>query len=278
MRIFNANGEKLYQEWVLRFCAKETKGQGPVPFNLLSDPSTSVDLGTDTPDPHRSFANKYEFITTLKPYIDACLAKVSQKMDEQRRVWDAFALMFFDTICPKDETGAYDPSMFAHYMIDDEGRSIMPLYQRHRIYDPYRFVSCNAAAIRPFFEADAASTEGGFEEDVGARQEMVGNPRFLDLLNRLYVIEGSPIKGFVAIDAVLIPDPDHPGQYKRRNPKRDGKRGMIRKCKPGSLRRLIRKTMQLKNTHDILQCSDAKMLELLGGEFTDWIAKKGDVE
>ena len=87
MRIFNSTGEKLYQEWVLRFCAKETKGQGAVPFNLLTDPTTSVDLGTDTPDPHRPFANKYDFITYLKPYIDACLAKVSQKMDEQRRGW-----------------------------------------------------------------------------------------------------------------------------------------------------------------------------------------------
>ena len=45
MRIFNSTGEKLYQEWVLRFCAKETKGQGAVPFNLLADPTTSVDLG-----------------------------------------------------------------------------------------------------------------------------------------------------------------------------------------------------------------------------------------
>ena len=31
MRIFDSTGDKLYQEWVLRFCAKETKGQGSVP-------------------------------------------------------------------------------------------------------------------------------------------------------------------------------------------------------------------------------------------------------
>ena len=28
MRIFNSIGEKLYQEWVLRFCAKETRKGG----------------------------------------------------------------------------------------------------------------------------------------------------------------------------------------------------------------------------------------------------------
>ena len=38
MRIFKPTGEKLYQEWVLRFCTKETKSQGPVPFNLLANP------------------------------------------------------------------------------------------------------------------------------------------------------------------------------------------------------------------------------------------------
>ena len=36
MRIFNSTGEKLYQELVLRFCAKETKDHGAVPFNLLT--------------------------------------------------------------------------------------------------------------------------------------------------------------------------------------------------------------------------------------------------
>ena len=38
MRIFKPIGEKLYQEWVLRFCTKESKSQGPVPFNLLANP------------------------------------------------------------------------------------------------------------------------------------------------------------------------------------------------------------------------------------------------
>ena len=51
MRIFNSIGEKLYQEWVLKFCAKETKGQGEVPYHLLESSETSTNLyGTDTPD------------------------------------------------------------------------------------------------------------------------------------------------------------------------------------------------------------------------------------
>lgn len=263
MRIFNEIGERKYQEWVQRFCAKETKGQGPVPFELLQDDATSVDLGTSTPDQNHPCPNKYELISYLRPFIDECLAKLAtQKMDEQRRVWDAFALFFFDTICPKDETGEYAPSMFAHYMIDDEGKSMMPLYQRHRIYDPYRFIVCNEMAVRPFFENDSPSTEGGFEEDIGARQELVGNANFLTLLNDLYVVNGSPIKGFVAIAQPID----------KNRPK------WIKKCKPGSLRRLVSMTMQLKNTYDFLQCSVEDMKQLLGDEFKNWIEKQGVVE
>ena len=256
MRIFNSTGEKLYQEWVLRFCAKETKGQGAVPFNLLADPTASVDLGTDTPDPHRPFANKYDFITYLKPYIDACLAKVSQKMDEQRRVWDAFALMFFDTICPKDETGAYAPSMFAHYMIDDEGRNLRPHYQRHRIYDPYRFVLTNEEAIRPFFESDKPCVGGNLEEDFGGRQEYVSNAALLGLLRHLYVDkDGRPVKGFFAV-AQKVP----------------GTR--VKQCKPGSLRRLTAAIRQLKCNFDVLQCAPESMMDVLPEEFRKWYKEK----
>ena len=259
MRIFNAEGERRYQEWVLKFCAKATKGQGEVPYALLESDETSVLLfGTGTPDRNHwngPCPNKYEMISYLKPFIDECLPHVSQSMDEQRRVWDSFALHFFEHICPKDDAGAYTPRMFAHYMIDDEGRSMMPLYQRHRIFNPYRFVTCNEIAIKPFFENDKAFTGGGLEEDIGARQELVGNPNFLELLNRLYTVNGHPVDGFVAM--ALPIDKSRPK--------------WIKKCKPGSLRRLVATTMQLKNTHDFLQCSTDRMLELLGEEFSIWM-------
>ena len=259
MRIFNSTGEKLYQEWVLRFCAKETKGQGAVPFNLLADPTTSVDLGTDTPDPHYPFANKYDFITYLKPYIDACLAKVSQKMDEQRRVWDAFALMFFDTICPKDETGAYAPKKFERYMVIDKRRNQCGLSYRHLVLGPYQLSACNVALVKPFFEATAPCVFSDFEEQIGSRQELVGNPNFLSLLYLLYTVNGHQMKGF---DVKAVP-------IDKERPK------WVKKCKSGSLRRLVSVAYQLKNNYDILHCSKDQMLELLGVEFKDWIERKG---
>ena len=49
MRIFNEKGEKLYQDWVLKFCAKATKGQGEVPYHLLESKETSVSLFVSRP-------------------------------------------------------------------------------------------------------------------------------------------------------------------------------------------------------------------------------------
>lgn len=255
MRIFNEIGERKYQEWVQRFCAKETKGQGPVPFELLQDDATSVDLGTSTPDQNHPCPNKYELISYLRPFIDECLAKLAtQKMDEQRRVWDAFALFFFDTICPKDETGAYSPNMFAHYMIDDQGINLRPHYQRHRIYDPYRFVVTNCQAIRLFFEADLPNECGNLEEDFGGRQEYVSNATLLSLLNHLYVgNDGKPISGYFAAAKQV-----------------EGTK--VKQCKPGSLRRLTAAIKQLKCNFDVLQCSVDEMMNVLPAEFAIWHA------
>lgn len=51
MRIFKPIGEKLYQEWVLRFCTKETKSQGPVPFNLFANPVLILVMKFDSTQP-----------------------------------------------------------------------------------------------------------------------------------------------------------------------------------------------------------------------------------
>lgn len=256
MRIFNEVGEKRYQEWVLNFCAKETKGQGAVPHHLLNYSDTSIEL-PGTSDPNVNYwrwhtPNKYDFITYLKPFIDSCLARVPQKMDIQRRVWDSFALLFFEFICPKDVRGNFNPNKFEHYMINDEGRSQRPVCYRHRIYGPYQFVACNDKAVKPFFEAASSYVGGDLEEGVGSRQEFVSNPVFLSLLARLYLNDGKPISGYT--DKSVPIDKRHPSWGK--------------KTKPGSLRRLMSVAMQLKNNYNFLQCTEEQMLELLGNEFS----------
>ena len=258
MRIFNAEGEKQYQEWVLRFCAEETKGQGEVPYYLLESSATSVELyGTSTPERdhwHGPCPNKYEMITYLKPFIDECLPHVSQSMSDQRRIWDSFALHFFDHICPKDKNGGYAPNKFERYMINDKTVSQRATEYRQHIFGPYRFVVCNQQAIRPFFKEEKSSALGEIDEQIGSRQEFVSNPQLLELVNILYVENGKPKPAFSS--AAVPIDRNRPNLGK--------------KSKPGNMRRLVMVIKQLNLNYDFLQCSKDQMLGMLGNEFIEW--------
>jgi len=251
MKIFNANGEAAYQEWIQQFC-KDPKNT-TFRDELLHDSFFCTDVG-NKPDPTVSgaFKTKYDMMEFLMPFINDAIAFVHEGMSEQRRLWDSCAYRMLESICRKDETGAWKPGHPAKYMIWDLGDSIMPLYQRHLIYTPFRFMRTNADAMRPFFEAVDPATGTGFEEEIGARQEFIENPNVLALFNRLYVNrEGKQIKGFFAMAKKV-------------------KGTNVKYCKPGSIRRLMAVLMQMKNTYDILQCTPEKMMELLPEEFTKW--------
>lgn len=254
MKIFNANGEKVYQEWIQDFCKNPAT---PFPDMLLSDQGLCENVGS-MPDQSftGAFKTKYAMIRALRDYIGDCLQNVSQDMSEQRRVWDSFAYRMLGSICAKDEQGNWKPGHPAKYMIWDHEAGRYPLYQRHLIYTPYRFMATNEEAMKPFFEAVDPSTGTGFEEEIGARQEFVENPNVLALFNRLYVgADGLPMRGYFAMAKKV-------------------KGTNVKYCKPGSIRRLMAVLMQFKNTYDIMACTPDKMMELLPEEFATWEASK----
>jgi hypothetical protein len=244
MKALTKEGCGRFREWILSLGG--APGSLP-PTELLDDRDSSyLVLGSNEIAP-RLYAHKFDLAEALLPHIEQ-LKSLGLSHDTWPEVWNGLALRHFDSICPQTPEGLWKPNRIEHYIYDPS----YTVRHRHRIYGPVTLLQAGGTHIRPFFKT-APSVLGDFEEQVGSRQELAGNPTALRVLAALYVENGTDklISGYT---------------------NRKSYKGFKAKLPlPGSLRRFTAIYDQLKRTYDLAGISFEGFVEVLPAEFREWL-------
>lgn len=247
IKILSREGLRLYADAVknLRDFPSST-----MPVDLLNDADTSIQLPIQSELPELENPLKYELAEALIPIIDEIRAT---ELDEELWpcVWDGLALHYFSEICPRTDSGLWRPNKSEHYCFDDDFRK----RHRHRINGPVTLMRNGGEVLRGIMST-APSTLGDFEEQVGSRQELSGNPIVLRVLSLLYTdsTSGKPKRGYTTTRK-------YP-RHKRKLPS------------PGTLRRFVAVHLQYSRTFDLFGISSEALTELLPTEFDRWKVAK----
>ena len=244
MRALNKGGRELLRQWILDI--PEHADDAP-PRHLLEDINYSYEVIGSDGLPVATYDRKSDLAEALLPHVER-LESLGLSRDAWQDIWDAMALHYFDSICPKSPEGTWQPHRIEHYLYDP-GYNVR---HRHRIYGPVTLWRKGRPDLRPFFNV-SPSVLGDFEEQVGSRQELAGNSTALKVLAKLYVKDGGD---------TLIPGYTNRKRYK----------GFKKKLPlPGSLRRFTAIYDQLKRTYDLSGISFDGFLDVLPGEFDEWL-------
>ena len=244
MRVLRNIGRDIFRTWVLQI--PDHPSDSP-PFHLLSDEDTSFGIPGSSELAARVFSTKYEMAKALFPHVEE-VEVLEVNHDCWPGIWDAMSLLFFESVCPRNANGTWNPNRIEHYVYD-------PAYtvrHRHRVYGPVTLYRSGTENLKAFFNAKPCVL-GDFEEQVGSRNELAGNPVALRVLKTLYVEnEGDRIiPGFTNRKKF-------PG-FKRQLPA------------PGTLRRFTAISDQMRRTYDLAGISYDGFLEILPNEFTQWL-------
>lgn len=244
MKALTNSGRKAFREWV---ASLPVTPDARLPLELLDNNTMSYGIPWSGDLPDQQFENKFEFAESLMPHV---LKIESLGIDHGcwPGVWDAMALRYFDSICPKDKLGNWTPNRSEHYVYDAYWR----VRHRHRIYGPVTLFRVGGESVRPFFQTKP-SVLGEFEEQIGSRQELAGNTTALEVLKRLYVKNGdtSLLGGYTSSKKYV--------GFKSKLPT------------PGSLRRFAPICEQFSRTYDLAGIASNGFVALLPGEFRDWL-------
>lgn len=244
MRVLRNSGRDLFRNWVLQLADDPV---APPPLHLLSDEETSFGIPDSSELTSNIYTTKYDMAAALLPHVEEIEAlEVSHEC--WPGIWDAMALFFFESVCPRNADGTWNPNRIEHYVYD-------PAYtvrHRHRVYGPVTLYRAGQASLKAFFNARPCVL-GDFEEQVGSRNELAGNPVALQVMRTLYVENDGDriIPGYT--NRTKFPG------FKRKLPA------------PGTLRRFTAINDQLKRTYDLAGISYEGFLELLPDEFTQWL-------
>jgi len=244
VRVLRNRGRELFRNWVLQLA--DNSADNP-PVHLLSDEDTSFGVPGASIVTPRVFSKKYELAVALLPHVEE-LEGLEVNHDCWAGIWDAMSLLFFESVCPRNADGTWSPNRIEHYIYD----SAYTVRHRHRVYGPVTLVRAGGVSLKAFFDSKPCVL-GDFEEQVGSRNELAGNPVALQVLKALYVKNDG--------DAII------PG-YTNRKTFRNFKRKLPA---PGTLRRFTAISDQLKRTYDLAGISFEGFLELLPAEFTQWL-------
>lgn len=244
MRALTQDGIDMFRDWVL---ALAENPHAKIPSELLTDTHCSYQVVKSRELPAEIFEKKVQLAETLLPHVEE-LEGLGLSGDAWPGIWDAMSIFYFESICPKSTDGGWKPNRAEHYVYDP-GYTVR---HRHRIYGPITLFRHGRDNIRPFF-AQAPSTLGDFEEQVGSRQELAGNAVALEVLKALYIKNGK--------NSIL-------SGYTNRK-KFDGFKKKL--PVPGSLRRFTVIYDQLKRTYDLAGITFDGFVELLPVEFQEWL-------
>ncbi len=244
MRALNRDGRGEFTEWILGL--KENP-QAAIPLHLLSDDNFSCEIAGSPAFISHGFVTKYDLAETLAPVIEE-LGKLRLNHECWPDIWDAMALFYFESICPKAKNGEWAPNRIEHYIYDQTHTKSRDLCYRHRIFGPVRLYRVSHIGVKPFFQVKPC-VHGDYEEHIGSSDQLAGNSTILELLSILYVNDGKPISGYT-----------NKKLYK----------GIKKKLpEPGSLRRIPQVCKQLRRTYDLPAVSCESLLQLLPQEFHD---------
>jgi len=246
MRALRKEGREQFKIWVEHI--SDHPDAAP-PTQLLNDDEFSHGIPCTSEMIPKVYTNKYELAKAVLPYIEEIEAQ-DVSHDCWPGIWDAFALALFESICPRHSDGSWNPNRIEHYVYDP-GYTVR---HRHRVYGSVTLYRIGRDNLEPFFKTKP-STLGDFEEQIGSRNELAGNPVALRVLHTLYVKSEKDeiIPGYTNRKSF-------PG-FKKKLPA------------PGTLRRFTAISDQLKRTYDLVGISYDGFLELLPNEFREWLDK-----
>jgi hypothetical protein len=245
MRVLRNSGREMFRNWVLQLA--DNPSDSP-PIHLLSDEETSFGIPDSSELAPNIYTTKYDMAAALLPHVEEIEAlEVSHEC--WPGIWDAMALHFFESICIRNADGQWQPRRIERYVYD-------PAYtvrHRHLVYGPVTLYRTGRAELGPFFKVTKPHILSDFEEQVGSRNELAGNPVALQVIKTLYVENDGDkiIPGYT--NRTKFPG------FKRKLPA------------PGTLRRFTAINDQLKRTYDLAGISYEGFLELLPDEFTKWL-------
>jgi hypothetical protein len=244
MRALKRKGREEFRDWLLRI---EEHPDCSAPIDLLLDEATSFGIPGSSDVVATFFSTKFELAKTILPHVEE-VESLGVNHDCWPGIWDGLALLFFESICPRNADGLWNPNRREHYIYDPG----FQVRHRHRIYGPVTLFRAGRESLKPFFQGKPC-IHGDFEEQIGALQEFAGNPVALQVLRALYAINGA--------------EQHIPGYGNRRKFKGFKKLLPV----PGSLRRFTTVSQQLKRTYDLAGITFDGYLDLLPSEFSEWL-------
>ena len=243
MKALTATGRAKYREWVEGLAAQPAS---PVPDNIIYDDELSFSI-PETPEiVPKVYLSKYEFAAEMYRYVKAA---EDAKVDHNcwPGIWDALALIHFQVICPQRGNGAWQPKDRVHYIYTPNYK----VRHRHRVYGPVTLYRTHSEGVRPFFQGKP-SVLGEYEEQIGSSQELAGSAVVLQVLKRLYAIDGGGKRGYTSLKRFK--------GYEEKLPA------------PGSLRRFVQICKQLRRTYDLASIDVEPFISLLPAEFKSWLS------
>ena len=177
MRALKKDGINAFRDWIHSL---DDDPNAKPPLHLLENEDYSFVIPDSSDLVHGVFTDKFAFATALLPFVQE-LERLNVNHECWPGIWDAMALLFFDSICPRNPDGTWNPNRVEHYVYDPGFR----VRHRHRVYGPVALVRTGGENVLPFFRAQPCVL-GDFEEQIGPLQEIAGNPGALQILRALY--------------------------------------------------------------------------------------------
>jgi hypothetical protein len=206
-----------------------------VPRDLLTNPEYSETVVPEIEiDETRTFGNRLE----AAKYLYERLSSVALKdVERDNGLWTWLTLLYFDELCPKDESGNRKPGARARYIPEPAN---FQRYYRHLLAGPYRIYRAfrDAPARALVVLCQPLDKPGDLVEQLVSRQEIVTNPAAMEAATFLYI------------------DPAT----------RTPKRGASAKT-AGAARRLADVLLQFDCTYDLYAMTASELLDILPGEF-----------
>lgn len=248
MRILNEEGHRQYAAWV--YSLKEYPNSS-IPANLLQADETSYQVYECERPKHQIFITKYDLVEQVTPLIIS-LQTIETDPAVWPRIWDSFALLYFDSICDAKD-GTWKVLSSERYLFKTTGKMMQVPY-RHHIFGPCRLYSVNAQAMKGLYSTIRPFQHTEFEENVGSRIELASSYVMIELFKKLYITSDGKLKKGTKSSECRFNNPQKK-QYKA-----------------GTISRAANVCKQFSRTYDLHGMNLHDLVKLLpSNEFATWL-------
>ena len=235
LRTFTDNGVDVFRQYLAQL--RKEPATAP-PLDLLTDPKTSTDIGTDIRVEKKPFQTRLE----LARYLEDLLSPSTlEDLESDRKLWTWLSLFFFDQACPVLKTGIRKPGRDYRHILEPG----YPYGHRHLLAGAYMVYTVYGLGDRlsRLLLWTHLHVESHFHHQLAVRQTLITNRGVLEAAHLMYFNESG----------------SRP------------KRGVLGDKKtPGTLLRFIDVVQQLDLTYDLYSMSGREILKLLPPEFDRW--------